>query len=215
MDFVITLDRDSSIPLYSQVAEEIRQAILQGRLKPKQKLPSSRTLAESLGISRIIVTQSYEQLTSEGYLETLKGSGTYVCSQLPDHWLTNQAKERSPQNNSQLLSSLSDYGRSLIKADNSEALEPVAEISFRYGNPATEQFPVKIWRKLLSRNCHYIPAVFTIKKSDRRLFGSFSRCSLSSRTSSDYQWFSARIGLNDTLIRSAWRLGCGGRTWLY
>ena len=160
MDFVITLDRDSSIPLYSQVAEEIRQAILQGRLKPKQKLPSSRTLAESLEISRITVTQSYDQLTSEGYLETQPGSGTYVCSQLPDHWLTNQAKERSPQNDSQLLSSLSDYGRSLIKADSSEALEPVAEISFRYGNPATEQFPVKIWRKLLSRHCHYQPAIF-------------------------------------------------------
>ncbi|MBE9167744.1 PLP-dependent aminotransferase family protein [Pleurocapsales cyanobacterium LEGE 06147] len=160
MDFVITLDRDSSVPLYSQVAEEIRQAILQGRLKQEQKLPSSRTLAESLGISRITVTQSYEQLTSEGYLETRKGSGSYVCSQLPDEWLSIQLKERSPQNNSQFLSLLSDYGRSLIKADNSEALEPVAEISFRYGNPATEQFPVKIWRKLLSRHCYYDRAVF-------------------------------------------------------
>ena len=73
MDFVITLDRDSAIPLYAQVAEEIRQAILQGRLKPEQKLPSSRTLAESLGISRITVTQCYDQLTGEGYLETSKG----------------------------------------------------------------------------------------------------------------------------------------------
>ncbi len=160
MHFVITLDRDSAIPLYLQVAEEIRQAILQGRLKPEQKLPSSRTLAELLGISRITVTQSYEQLTSKGYLETQPGSGTYVCSQLPDDWLQTQPKERSPQDNFQFLSSLSDYGHSLIKTDNSEALQPVAAISFRYGNPATEQFPVKIWRKLLSRHCHYDPAVF-------------------------------------------------------
>ncbi len=84
-------------------------------VKQKQKLPSSRTLAESLEISRITVAQSYEQLTSEGYLETQPGSGTYVCSQLPDHWLPNQAKERSPQNDSQLLSSLSDYGRRLYR----------------------------------------------------------------------------------------------------
>ena len=160
MDFFITLDRDSAIPLYAQIAEEIRQAILQVRLKPEQKLPSSRTLAESLGISRITVTQSYDQLISEGYLETRKGSGTYVCSQLPDEWLLNRPKEHFPQNNSQLLSSLTDYGRSLIKADNSEALESVAEISFRYGNPATKQFPVKIWRKLLSRHCHYNPKIF-------------------------------------------------------
>ena len=160
MDFVITLDRNAAIPLYAQVAEEIRQAILQGRLKPEQKLPSSRALAESLGISRITVTQSYDQLIGEGYLETSKGSGTYVCPQLSDEWLSDLAKEQSLQNDERLLSSLSDYGHSLIKVDNSEVLEPIAEISFRYGNPATEQFPVKIWRKLLSRHCHYNRAVF-------------------------------------------------------
>lgn len=160
MDFVITLKHDSSVPLYKQVVKEIRQAILQGRLKPEQKLPSSRTLAELLGISRITVTQSYEQLKSEGYLETRKGSGTYVCLSLSDGWLQTQAKEQSPQNNSKLLSFLSDYGRSLIGVDNSEALEPFVEISFRYGNPATEHFPVKIWRRLLSRHYRYHSAVF-------------------------------------------------------
>jgi GntR family transcriptional regulator / MocR family aminotransferase len=87
MDLVISLDRTSTIPLYQQLVEELRRAVLQRRLKPNQKLPASRVLAKSLAISRATVTQSYEQLLSEGYFETLCGSGTFVCSQLPDEYL--------------------------------------------------------------------------------------------------------------------------------
>ena len=65
MDLVISLDRTAATPLYQQLAEELRRAVLQKRLKPNQKLPSSRVLAQSLKISRWTVTQSYEQLLSK------------------------------------------------------------------------------------------------------------------------------------------------------
>ncbi|MEL7226479.1 MAG: PLP-dependent aminotransferase family protein, partial [Cyanobacteria bacterium J06576_12] len=86
MENALALDLrpDSPLPLHQQVYEQIRLAILSGRVRSRQKLPASRQLAQSLGISRTTVTQSYDQLISEGYLETRRGSGTFVCAQVPD-----------------------------------------------------------------------------------------------------------------------------------
>lgn len=84
MDFALALDHHSEISLHQQLYDELRQAILNGRLLPRQKLPSTRLIAQSLGISRTTATQSYDRLPSEGYLDTIVGSGTYVCAQLPD-----------------------------------------------------------------------------------------------------------------------------------
>jgi GntR family transcriptional regulator/MocR family aminotransferase len=83
MDFALALATHSAVPYYRQIYEALRQAILAGRLSARQRLPSTRALASSLGVSRATVTQSYELLLSEGYLQTVVGSGTYVCDQLP------------------------------------------------------------------------------------------------------------------------------------
>lgn len=153
MDLAINLNRSSKIPLYQQLTEEIRSAVLEGRLKPKQKLPSSRSLAKSLSISRSTVTQSYEQLESEGYLETLGGSGTYVCHQLVDEWLNLPPIELTNKPQSKDLN-LSQFGQSLISINRLQVSEPDYEISFRYGNPAISYFPIQQWRKLLNRHCN-------------------------------------------------------------
>ena len=153
MDLVITLERKCASPLYQQLAEELRQAVLQGRLKPNQKLPSSRVLAKSLGISRFTVTQSYEQLLSEGYLEARCGSGTFVCSQLPDDCLQTESIERSSSEPSE-LTRLSRFGAELTAIKQVEIPQPQDEISFRFDSPATERFPIELWRRLLSRSCH-------------------------------------------------------------
>ena len=62
------LDRASPVPLYRQVYQGIREAIL-GRLRPGARLPSSRTLAADLGVSRNTVVGAFEQLLAEGYVE--------------------------------------------------------------------------------------------------------------------------------------------------
>ena len=127
MDLAIHLDRTSITPLYQQLTDKIRGAVLEGRLKPNQKLPSSRSLAKSLTISRSTVTQSYEQLESEGYLETRCGSGTYVCHQIPDEWLNSTPIE--PVTNKKAKDSLlSQFGKNLISISSLEVSEP--ELAF-------------------------------------------------------------------------------------
>lgn len=152
MDLAITLDSHSSLPLHQQLYEELRQAILTGRLLPRQKMPSTRSLAKSLQISRTTVTQSYDRLLSEGYLETMVGSGTYVCAQLPDDWLHSDPVATASNSNS-LPIQLSKYGDRLRQT--SFTLQPSVDqpISFRYGQPALQHFPTALWRKLLSRYC--------------------------------------------------------------
>jgi GntR family transcriptional regulator/MocR family aminotransferase len=150
MSLVITLDRHSSLPLHQQLYEELRRAILTGRLPPGQKVPSTRVLADSLEVSRTTVTQSYDRLLSEGYLETIVGSGTYVCIQLPDDLLHSAPVAAAPNPEPPPVQ-LSHYGDRLSQT--AFTLQPSLEqpISFRYGQPALQQFPIALWRKLLSR----------------------------------------------------------------
>lgn len=153
MDLIISLDRKSGTPLYQQLAEKLRFAVLQGRLRPRQKLPPSRVLAKTLEVSRATVTQSYEQLLSEGYLEAHCGSGTFVCSQLPDDNLQARSIKRC---DSKLpdLSLLSQFGTELLEVDRLDVPDPQDEISFGFGSPAIDQFPSKLWRQLLTRHCN-------------------------------------------------------------
>ena len=153
MDLAIALDSNSSIPLHQQIYEELRQAILKGRLSPGSRIPSTRALSKSLGISRFTVTQSYDQLSSEGYLETIVGCGTFVCKQLPDDLLYSAPIESSSKV-AQRSIKLSGYGRILIYADNVPKINDSSlTINFRFGRPAFDQFPIELWRRLLSRYC--------------------------------------------------------------
>lgn len=77
-DLSIALDRHAGRPLRAQLENELRQAIQDGRLEPGERMPSSRVLADQLGISRRLVTDCYEQLVSEGYLVSHPGAATIV-----------------------------------------------------------------------------------------------------------------------------------------
>jgi DNA-binding transcriptional regulator YhcF (GntR family) len=81
---VVAVDRTSSIPLYRQIYDAFRDLIVQGNLVAGQQIPSTRTLAKELGLSRFPVVNAYAQLLSEGYFEGRIGSGTVVSSSLPD-----------------------------------------------------------------------------------------------------------------------------------
>jgi hypothetical protein len=80
IEAVIVIDRKSQKPLHRQIYDAFRSAILEGRLRPRQRVPSTRTLALELGMSRFPVISAYSQLLSEGYFESRVGSGTVVCS---------------------------------------------------------------------------------------------------------------------------------------
>src|SRR5271154_4472042 len=79
----IALDSGGKIPIYRQLYEWFRRAILAGELRPGQRVPSTRNLAAELKVSRIPVSSAYEQLQAEGYLETFVGAGTCVVRSIP------------------------------------------------------------------------------------------------------------------------------------
>lgn len=72
------INKDSSMPLYVQIMEQIKYMILTGELKPGCKLPSGRQLADFLHINRATINNALNELESQGYLHTEKGIGTYV-----------------------------------------------------------------------------------------------------------------------------------------
>src|SRR5215216_1283550 len=84
VDLVLGVDPARREPLHRQLYDGLRAAILEQRLKPGARLPSTRALASTLGLARNTVHGAYDQLLAEGYLETRHGSGTYVAASLPD-----------------------------------------------------------------------------------------------------------------------------------
>jgi DNA-binding GntR family transcriptional regulator len=81
LDFVP--DRDSLRPMCLQLYAFVRLAIMNRSLPPGQRLPSTRTLAERLRISRNTVLTAYEELAAQGFIEGRIGSGTRVCGAGP------------------------------------------------------------------------------------------------------------------------------------
>lgn len=74
----ILISNDSSVKLYEQIENQIKNEILNGNLKSGEMLPSIRMLAKELKVSIITTKRAYEELEKEGFIETVVGKGTYV-----------------------------------------------------------------------------------------------------------------------------------------
>jgi GntR family transcriptional regulator / MocR family aminotransferase len=79
-ELLFTIDRDGGAGLRSQLEGQLRDAIRDGRLAARERLPSSRELARALGLSRGLVQDCYAQLQAEGYLTSRPGSATRVAA---------------------------------------------------------------------------------------------------------------------------------------
>lgn len=77
----IIISNSSAVPLYEQIQNQIKNQILNGELKTEESLPSIRSLAKELKVSIITTKRAYEELEKEGYIVTVPGKGSYVCSQ--------------------------------------------------------------------------------------------------------------------------------------
>lgn len=75
----IVLSQNNPDPMYKQVTDQIKNAIASGDLKPNEKLPSIRELAEALKISAITIKRAYFDLESEGYIVTRAGLRSFVA----------------------------------------------------------------------------------------------------------------------------------------
>jgi GntR family transcriptional regulator/MocR family aminotransferase len=143
--FYAPLDRTSGVPLHRQIYDGCRRAILEGLLRPGQRVLSTRALAQDLGVSRQPVLTAYDQLLHEGYLEGRTGSGTFVSAALPDDLLRCQIPQadRAPQ------SAPPPALRTLSAAHKADLLGP-----FRTSLPALDRFPHPVWSRLVARHAH-------------------------------------------------------------
>ena len=151
MDLTILLDKSIGLPLHQQLYEELRQAILAGKLRCGERLPSTRAFAQSLGVSRGTVKLGYEQLLNEGYLETTAGSGTFVCHQISDQCLP-VLPPQTHCSGSLHTPGLSKYAQNFVNRPLPKSDRADPEIDFGYWKPAFNHFPLTAWRHLMVRH---------------------------------------------------------------
>lgn len=74
----IIINNSSMQPIYEQIINQIKTAILQGEIKENDPLPSVRTLAKDLRISALTAKKAYDSLEQEGFIVTVHGKGSFV-----------------------------------------------------------------------------------------------------------------------------------------
>jgi GntR family transcriptional regulator/MocR family aminotransferase len=142
--------RAAGTTLFRWLYDEIRTAILEGRLSRGSRLPSTRTLAREHGVARGTVVAAFDQLAMEGYLEGNVGSGTYVRQSLPDaliesHAALTRAPGRGPR------SALSARGKRLADHPFPKYASNRTVETFRLDRPALDVFPIDTWSRLAAR----------------------------------------------------------------
>ncbi len=147
--FPIILDQNA--PLYQQLYDAFRKAILARRIPGGSPLPSTRRLASELNISRTTVINAYEQLLAEGYIEGKGGAGTYVADVLPDEQLQTDFDPVLTSKTLQKERRLSKQGSffEVLAPKSGVAFKPLR--TFPMGIPALDVFPFAEWRQLGSQ----------------------------------------------------------------
>jgi GntR family transcriptional regulator / MocR family aminotransferase len=153
---IIVIDRDAPTALHRQIYERYRTAIVEGKLLPNQRIPSSRALAAELGVSRFPVLNAYDQLLAEGYIESRIGVGMVVSNSIPD----------------QITSTLPSCPMSQVACSGPRPIARRSSIlprfekppwlrgsgAFRVAQVASDEFPLHIWSRLVARRCRSMDA---------------------------------------------------------
>lgn len=147
----VAIDRSSSVPLYQQVYESIREAILTGRLAPDTLLPSTRALANDLAVSRNTVLNAFEQLFAEGYIVGKIGSGSYVAANLPEDCVAARRALQPVPAVAETQPDISQRGRQLVENNFQMAGRPGVGPAFGPAVPAYDEFPFEVWNRLVHK----------------------------------------------------------------
>lgn len=129
-------ERPAKSTLTRWLYEELRRAILDGRLRPATRLPATRDFARQYSISRGTVTTAFEQLQGEGYLVSQVGSGTRVNERLPAHLFGMRTQQTLPRKIPAPIRAL-PFSR--------------PPLPFRPYEPAVSEFPMEIWARVAGR----------------------------------------------------------------
>ncbi len=137
-------------PLAAWLYEELRAAILDGRLKANARLPSTRQLALQYGVARGTVIAAFGPLLEEGYLESRQGSGSYVAANLPDRFFHAPMGSASPVAPVRSEARLSRWGEQLALTFPPRTSKE-AGLPFEANLPALDLFPTGLWGRLAGR----------------------------------------------------------------
>ena len=147
----LQLDPNGDVPMYQQLYQYLREAILIGRLRPGQRLPATRHLAGELGVSRNTVMLAFDDLFSEGYLKGKTGSGTFVTDTLPDQLLYASPPEQSQAPPQDHNGCFSRRGTIMTEIPINCMTGPEDILPFQHGLPGLFEFPYDIWSRLANR----------------------------------------------------------------
>lgn len=157
MQVVLSIDPSDSRTLQRQLFDQIRDLILSEKLRSGDPVPASRALSEQLGVSRNTVILAYEQLLSEGYIESHANVGTFVSSNLPDRVMAapfhgSRVEERQANDNDSDMQPLwCGVGAQAVISPNRGKLD----FDFWLGRVDSSIFPVNEWRRSLDAKVRY------------------------------------------------------------
>lgn len=146
------LDLDGHGPTYAQLTRAMKAAILNGLMKPGTRLPSTRALALELGLSRITVLATYEQLRAEGYIRSRVGSGSYVSERTAEPQHTPAAMAEPAAKSSRY----SHRARSARVPPTAQKHHNV-RLNLYSGSPTTNPALNTAWGRELARAAAYTP----------------------------------------------------------
>jgi GntR family transcriptional regulator/MocR family aminotransferase len=135
-ELALQVDRCAGVTLGQQVQGALRRAIRSGMLRPGERLPSTRQLADQLAVSRGLVVSAYEQLLAEGYVVSTVGSGTRVADAM-----TGSGEARPSE----------------AAGANPAPVGSTPTVDFGYGIPDLRAFPTRDWHWALGEALRAMP----------------------------------------------------------
>ncbi len=151
---MIAVDREDEKPLHRQIYDSFRAMILERRLQPGQQIPSTRALADELGISRIPVLGAYAQLLAEGYIESRSGAGTFVTTSLSDRFLS--ARPAAARSVNEPPSGAVSRVSKLLPVERTPWFPSSG--AFSVGQIAYDHFPFRVWSDLVTHHARKVRA---------------------------------------------------------
>jgi GntR family transcriptional regulator/MocR family aminotransferase len=155
---------DAGATAWRWLYAEVRREILDGRLQPGTRLPSTRAFGTQYGLSRGTIVAAFAQLHAEGYVEGRLGSGTYVSTVLPDNLLDVRPSRTTRSMRSKLRApDARPAGSSRAWSDYAALVRPFPRNppetirAFRTHLPAVDLFPVTLWASIAARHMRRAP----------------------------------------------------------
>ncbi len=147
---ILELKRESHVPLYTQIAEQMRDKMRDGALKVGDRLPPNRELAKSLGVNRGTVTTAYDELMADGLVSSQVGRGTFV-SAVPAGGVKAAAPARVMASPMPWSALLTDERRDPWMSTLADPPTHAGTISFAHALPPAELFPLDEFRRSVER----------------------------------------------------------------